>query len=85
MVSKCTHPLPRPQAQTAAARSLHKQFDHRSSRPLRRGKNPKLDHDAMIIRYLQPNRTSDSERSRFSRATAVVDEGTDNTKGCQLV
>lgn len=52
-----------------------------SFRALRRGKDTELDIDAATIHPLQPSSTSASESSRLSRATTVVDDGTDDTKG----
>ncbi|KAH8776786.1 hypothetical protein F5883DRAFT_545457 [Diaporthe sp. PMI_573] len=52
-----------------------------SLRALRRGKDTKLDEDATIIRPVQPSSTFASESSRLSRATTVVDDGTDDIKG----
>lgn len=73
--------VPPLQAAKVTAQCLHKLFDDKSFRALRRGKDIELDNDATTIRPLQPSSTSESDNSRLSRATTVVDDGVDDYKG----
>lgn len=56
-------------------------MNNKSLRALRRGKDAELDNDAATIRSVQPSSITASESSRLSRATTVVDDGTDGIKG----